>query len=431
MKQIAKAYGFTVVDREPGGPGLHGVFEGLEIEAWSPAPGDPPGWVYRAIGVPPELEIIPRSGAGDTDDRVVIGHDRFDRLAVVRGPPVLAFAALTPRVRAALIPILRVGGRVSGGTIELTRQAHPWTPQDVRAHFSALYEAGHPMQELGLDPVDGIHQTIRHDEEAGVAGNALHAVATSDEVPPDRRRAILEEGLDSPHLRVRLLAAHHLQEGETLRRLACTAEDAEVRQAGLRALRASWAAPYLQSALAELLDDPRTEARVDGIGAAILADPAVAASLVDDYHRGCLNASAVRLGARTAWYDWLDALLERAGDHVDPAALAPMLAYPVERVVISACEALGRCGTIQHVEALTEVERRAGVLSKTDDAARAAIRRIQARSGNVAGGRLSMAADPETGGLSRADDTAEGGLSLAEEDARRRAVSAAKAARKT
>jgi HEAT repeat protein len=159
---------------------------------------------------------------------------------------------------------------------------------------------------------------------------------------------------------------------------------------------------------------------VEGLGARTTTDRVAAARLIARHRDTTQTARLGQLMLREPEEAGAIGFATALGELGDPAAeddLLTLLARPSDVTQLAAATALGRLGTVRAVEPLlplTEGLFRDGALR---DAAREAVRRIQARLGAVEEGRVSLA--PDAAGRLSVVRAEPGAVTLAETKAQR------------
>ena len=256
--------------------------------------------------------------------------------------------------------LLASGGGVKNGAVQLEQPGRMNAPGQVRSVVAALLNL---VEALPSGPVPRMLLDNVQSDEPGVRLRSLELLARDFPSEPETRVAG-EAALVDREPAIRLLAAKLVRGERGKTALAGLLEDHEVP---LEVLAHAVAA----------CGDTRDRA---------FADPICA--LAKRLDPGLSEAVATALG--------------KLGDPRAEPALLRLLARDVAEVRRAAAIALGLTGSVRAVEPLLE----AG-----GDAARDAVRRIQARLGDAGAGRLSLAQEDATAGaLSPAAD--EGQLSL-------------------
>jgi hypothetical protein len=357
--------------------------------------------------LPQRLELGPED-LGTSIAKVFLGEDvqvgdrAFDAAVKVRGDPPLVAALMTDEARRAVKWFVDQGGRVSGGTLSMEcakgAQGLSSIARLIRDTLALAHRLSTPASLPGSlaanacgDPLPGVRLT-----------NLQHLL---DRYPSRRETTgTCRTLLTDRDTEVRMTAARALGE-EGLATLADLVRD-PVGDEYVASLALSALGPHLPGNLAADVLDRAVFQNLPGLaGAAIealgrIGDKAAVARLVRlvDGDRPLIAAIAVRsLGSVTS--------------EAAVARLVAILGSPNGELRTAAAEALGRNGGISVVSALHAAASRHPLDLGLRKAVAGAIAAIQSRAGDVAPGRLALAAsDPGT--LALADEV-RGNVTLA------------------
>jgi HEAT repeat protein len=334
------------------------------------------------------------------------GDYQFDDTVYVRGPEVPLRAALNAGARRRIVEMVTRGATVKDGTICEERLG----VVDDAGYLSHLLEqAAAAARELAAGAGDiqrALLENARGDPVPEVRLLNLKALVQRDPASPAASEALIA-ALDDPDGRLRLLWAAALRTPSSAAVLASLVSDPsmqpDVRAEALRAL--GQGRPYAEVAptLAAALDDADQMVQREAV------------ALAGKFRDASLYDRIVRLGPR-AGDELAEAMAQTLGQLGDRKAERPLLlllARDSIAVKIASATALGLVGSIDAVEPLLPLVK--GLLESAElkEAAREAIRRIQARLGDADAGRLSLLGESEqSGALSIAAPT--GAVSLSQ-----------------
>jgi len=356
------------------------------------------------LSVPMSMQLSARSGNADLQT----GDERFDSAARVSGEETEVLARLGEPARSALSPLLSRGARLEYGKLRLVLSAPAAGARDLAHAVRTLAHAGGLLQ-LG---------------EGGVpAALARNAVSDSD----PRVRLLNLTALFRHHPQTesaREAAAKALEDVVPVIRLrAAQFLPGSEPAAALSALMRTTAEPWVRVEALRELDHKRPYAEISTTVAAAL-----------DAAEEELRREAVKVIARAGDREKVDALAAMAAGAAPPLAetlaealgqlggpraeeaLMRLLAHESTPVRCQAARALGEMGTVRAVEPLLPLTR--GLLGgELQQAARDAVRRIQARLGNVEAGHLAVV-DDQHGAVSLPDPV--GAVAVVEDAAAKR-----------
>jgi hypothetical protein len=317
------------------------------------------------------------------------GDDLFDRTALLQGEPALVHAVFDADVRRHLMVVLGLHKGVFADGMLVIEQSH--TTDDADALAAVIKEAAAAVAALGAagqrsqDVAAGLAHNVVHDPEAAVRTACFRTLAQDfpnyaglreiAEALPEFRTADLE-----------VLRLRHCGDAVALPALTEMAREnlpLQLRGEVLRLLVSRFGYATQRELVLEALASPSVVDR--------LAAVALIAEAGDTEPVGRLSLQMMR--EETEGAVGFAAALGQLGDARAEADLVRLLARPDTTVQCAAAVALGQMGTVSAVEPLlplTEGLLRDGPLK---EAARDAVRRIQARLGAVEAGRLSLAED--------------------------------------
>lgn len=358
---------------------------------------------------------------------MAIGDAAFDELVELPELDAESCAALSHRARQLLQRFLKHGGEVRQGVLWCQLDGGAEHERDsLLAMLQFLAQLGSALAVTRATLPQRLSENAVRDPDPGVRWRNLRFLAAPDtQTPPQLLTATAHALLGDPSGAVRTLAARQLgAQGFAVLQAEARSEQAhhELRLAALQAL-AEQHAPDLEPLLAELLAPPQAAELVAG-ALGIVAQQRRQALLAHVTRWAEGDTESVRRAAAAA-------LGKLAGS--EPVLLR-LLQDPSPSVQQATVEALAEAGSVRAVEPLLPLSRGL-VPGALRSAARAAIAQIQARLGNVEGGRVSLADQQEqllagavdladvsvavrAGELSLADDVNESG-ELAEELRRR------------
>lgn len=335
---------------------------------------------------------------------IKVGDPRFDDMALVRGTTTMALAALDHQARARLVPLMRDHAvTVQGGKVMLAANR---AVSDRAQLEDWLRELVAVAEGLTVDPArlaERLASNLETEPHESVQKRLLETLLTEHPSHPATQKG-LAHALASRHGEVRLTAALAWDgdDNTSLRDILFdTLLKQDVRSRALKHL----AARLPPAALLPLLD------RLDQADSGPLSHQATALRLQHDPDVTperlvpLLKSSATHLfvaAARAAGERGLVSLLPHLLDRLETGDL---------RARTEAIRALGRLGSLVHVETLTPLTRGFLTDSGIKKAAGQAISAIQERAGPVVPGALSVVEDPDAGQLAVAKDRG-GGLAL-------------------
>lgn len=331
------------------------------------------------------------------------GDDVFDRTALLQGEPALVHAVFDADVRRHLMVVLGLHKGVFADGMLVIEQ--DYTTDDADALGTAINEAVAAVVALwaagqrSRDVAAGLAHNVRHDPEAAVRTACFECLAT--EYPKFAGLREIAEAL--PEFRtadLELLRVRHCGDEIALPALTEMARQnlpLQLRGEVLRLLVERFGYAAQREVVLEALAAPSVMDRLAAV--AIIAEagdtepvPRLSMQMLREETEGAVGFAAA---------------LGKLGDARAEGDLVRLLARPDTAVQCAAAVALGLVGTVAAVEPLlplTEGLLRDGPLK---EAARDAVRRIQARLGAVEAGRLSLAEDV-SGRLSVAEAGADG-----------------------
>jgi hypothetical protein len=371
------------------------------------------GDLPRAITVRPQPKNpLSRLVAGDD---LETGDRAFDAVVHVSGDARTARALLQAPLRAELARLVITHGAVlDGGTLAVSSTSLGVASADeIEAVARELVRAAQAIaaaQAAGDAPGSPLGRLAREDPDPGVRAAVLRALVESAPRDPVTR----ETAEAMPPFRD--------PEDEMLRVQTCG--DAVARPLLEDLARENLPFELRGVALATLVERfgyPENAAVVvEGLGARTTTDRVAAARLIARHRDTTQTARLGQLMLREPEEAGAIGFATALGELGDPAAeddLLTLLARPSDVTQLAAATALGRLGTVRAVEPLlplTEGLFRDGALR---DAAREAVRRIQARLGAVEEGRVSLA--PDAAGRLSVVRAEPGAVTLAETKAQR------------
>ena len=391
--------------------GIHGRIGELSIsvkEAHNPQIGDCTHIVIRAPGIPPDV----RMGRESAFLTMVAGQDvqlhdeSFDRTVRIFGDPVHVYALMSTPVRERIMEYLLFGDlHLENGQLRLTVPGQALDYDILRgriedsvklAHLLSMRPADIPAR-LRVNATDGRYP----DNCLQNLGFLLQRFVTRPE-SDDASRALLS----SSDARMRFQAAAFLEDLEVVSAIVGDVEaPVAMRIEATRFLITQAPAQRSLSVLHDLLRPGPLQLRCTAAaGLAQVRDLAAVPWLLR-----ALGGLEPELNVAVA------TALGELGDVRAESAVLRLLQHSEVAEKLAAIQALGKLGTAAAVEPLLAYAE-AFAPSALKDAARQSIAAIQARLGDVAAGRLSLAdGRSQEGQLSLATDG--GTLSLAPEDA--------------
>lgn len=387
-----------------GSPEWFGAVGGVEVRVYAQTLPDRPGATETTLvcRIPGETAFkLSRPPQGAAPPYRSTGDDAFDRLLMVHGDEAAALAVLDAPLRQSLCELRRwestahVGFLVSDGWVRMGRSGGllqealaPWIKSAVS--FAQALKA----------PSDIEGALARNVEvEPNPSAGALYLEALARRFPgrPATQRQ-LERSLDSPVAMKRVVAARYLKTSaaqQVLLSVACScAWEDSARASALVELVKQGPGLELGSVVAEALRGASSELRLAAIGAAgTLADPQLLLAL-EHVGRDCSTEEGLALVAA----------LVRIGPPAE-GVLQLLLTHRADEVAARAARGLGRVGSVRSVARLQPLARALRSHGGLTEAARDAIRSIQARHGAAGGGALQLAAlEAPRGALAPAAD---------------------------
>ncbi|HEY3450725.1 MAG TPA: hypothetical protein VGK67_30490 [Myxococcales bacterium] len=409
----AKSLGLKYVQGE--GRTLAGRTDGFDVllETFNDGSEQSPRPVTRVVvggrgRIRPELAF--KAEAAFEGLRKALGKDdlqlndpEFDKAVNIHGPEDLALAALGAEARKLLPGFVRGGGTVHDGEVVLQLNGEL---NEAAALEGAVTSALAIARALAVDSVPAALLTnASKDPSPGVRRLNLAALAEKHAASGEARRG-LEAGLADPDVEVRLLAARHLEASvavqQVLEKIADDASTVEAARASALDRMAeifpySVVAPFVARSLAKDAGAARQAAAIRAAGKA--KDAAQLETLL-----AMTGAQGLGLGVELA-----KAFAEFEGAQAEKGLIA-LLGHPEPAVRRLAAVGLSKVGSVKAVEPLLPLAEGVLAASEVKDAARDAVRAIQARLGDAGAGRLSVV-DERAG---------EGGLSVESPDLRQR-----------
>jgi len=336
---------------------------------------------------------------------IPIGDEEFDREICVQNEELKALAVLNGATRSIVRNVFaRREVTVRGGAIRHGVDRWMKEAPQLRSCIEDLVRlAGALVLPPGEVP-ERLARNAASDDLPSVRLRNLELLHRHFQGTEIAREAFLK-AIEDRSLEVRLAGATYLGDLKLLARIAgIETVDLSIRLRAVRQLVEAADAEQTGPLLERLLSTPAPlllKAVVGGIGQ--LRYRPAAAKLVALLGRA--DAETARATAET---------LGRVGDTAAEPALLSLLERGEPAVQIAAARALGQVGTVQAVEPLLVYTR--GLLdSELKRAAREAVGAIQARLGNVEGGRLSLAGLAANDGALSLGREESGALSFEEE----------------
>jgi HEAT repeat protein len=341
----------------------------------------------------PPVRIKPE--ADGAIGRFFQGHDEptgdavFDRTALIQGEPMLLHAIFDAEVRRSLMVAVGLHQGVFDEGVLTIEKNHAIDDADelatlIREAVAAVLALGAARQR-SRDPAAGLAHNVKHDPEAAVRTACFRTLA--QEFPNYAGLRDIAEAL--PEFRtadLEVLRLRHCGDAVALPALTEMAREnlpLQLRGEVLRLLVQRFGYATQRELVLEALAAPSVVDRLAAV--AIIAEagdtepvPRLSMQMLREEAEGTVGFAAA---------------LGQLGDARAEADLVRLLERPDTAVQCAAAAALGLMGTVSAVEPLlplTEGLLRDGALK---EAARDAVRRIQARLGAVEAGRLSLAED--------------------------------------
>lgn len=342
-------------------------------------------------------------GSGD----VLVHDDDFDQRVHIQGDPAQIVSLLNADVRRLLIAFVENHeGSLEAGELCLEIEGIVNNALQLESAVDAIRTLATALDVPPWEVEERLSHNATHEVLARVRGRNFSLLverAPRSELTLSAARKLLDD--QDPGLRV--AAARVLRDDasfEAMARLVRSSKRTELREEALSLLLEQWSYEQCAPVVAAALRTGRPSLRIIALEAKVTNRDRSHADLV----------------ARCAGMDD-EALAETAaralgllGDASHEPALTALLTHRSDAVKLAATRSLGRLGTVAAVEPLLPLTtglRTAGFLK---EAARDAIRRIQARVGRVDAGRLTLVDEHEAaGGLSVASEGGE--LSIAAE----------------
>lgn len=387
---------------------LEGVVDGLPVSVKG-YEGKAAHTVYE-IDVPFREMRLTSEGIGSALGKLVAGDDvrigdaLFDEKALVRGDPHEMRAVFDAETRALALDVLRLGGWVADGKIQLRQNGFTRSGAKIVANANTLLALGRRLAEADRVSVPTrLAAVAAGDPLPAVRQEALASLlvrASQDRAP----RAVVDDAvvraLEDPHGGNRFFAATcgRVALSRSREVLAALVRDSGTADAlcakALVALGKLAGVPDADALLDRLLERGGNESRVVAIEALGLrrAHPSRVTTFATRGHAPTRAAVALAL--------------ERIGDPSAQPLLLSMVDDADESVRLAAIQALGVVADVGAVEALLPLTRGVfgGDLKQT---AQEAVAKIQSRVAGAAAGQLSVSdASAEAGALSA---IAEGG----------------------
>ena len=334
------------------------------------------------------------------------GDPMFDELVDVRGPEVPLRAALSGAARERVLQLIRRGGAVKDGAVVLVLEERGQL-NSVAAISWLVEQVVGVARELTAHRGEIQHALAANAREDRMPEARLLNLKTLAQRYPAAAAQALTPALSDPDPRLRLWGAARMQGPGAAAVLAGLVGDVSVdpalRAEALRTLTQT--RPYAEVApsLVVALEDAEEKLQREAVAA------------VGRFRDASLYERVVRLGPR-AGDELAETIAQTLGEMGDGRAERPLLlllARESGAVKAAAATALGLIGTVDAVEPLLPLTKGLLGSERAKEAAREAIRRIQARLGDVAAGSLSLVEEgAQAGALSVAVPS--GAVSLAE-----------------
>ncbi len=332
-----------------------------------------------------------------------LGDADFDRIVRIDGDSTYALAALSPAIRRSLRSFVSQDGCLRGQQLKLVAAGIVAREENLTQIVRAVAALGNGLS-LPIDRwPDGLRDRAANDSVLAIRRSSLLTLVRRYPTSPATQQAI-EERLEDSEPEIRLMAARHA--GERGVPAARTVFDDLGASVSLRAAALQvWghSAPADDSALKRGLTQALNSRTDELVGAALEVVRSKRPSGLTSEVRGALAADQPYVVAAAL------RALEATGGPDDVAFVLPYLSASEAEVAVAAVEAIGGIGHVEAVERLLPLTRGLTRSPQLKMTARAAIARIQARTGGQRGqlalvdegapaGRLSPI--PESGGLS-------------------------------
>lgn len=338
---------------------------------------------------------------------VLLHDDDFDRRVHVQGEEAIAVGLLNDRLRAALLDFVeRQGGQMDGGVLSIEMPGVVTDARRLLAVVESLIELSEAM-DVDRQEIDGrLAHNAAHERQTPVRLRNLNLLVARDP-NGSLARQTASRLLSDEEARVRLAAARVLLDEpsfQVLGALVSSRRDDALGQQALSLLLEHWSYEQCLPWVDVALGSDSARVGVIAVDAVVKAGDRARLPLLvrcAGSHDSSLAAAAARA-------------FGELGDGSDERVLLPLLTRDDDHVQLAAVGALGRIGTVACVGPLLSLTSGLRLPGAVKEAAREAIRRIQARVGPVDGGRLSLVDEhAASGGLSL---SVEGGeLSLEQE----------------
>ena len=345
-------------------------------------------------------------GEPSSSAQVETGDAAFDEQVQASGPQHLTVACLGVAARRRTEALVaEIAGGVSDGIVFLERRGIISTVDELDRAVRTVSALASLLREAAADPVRALRDNAASDPVDEVRLRNFKALRQrqASQSPEEQEAAKVALAATSP--RLRLLAASQEATDESFAELSSLAADVRLEPAlraeALRNLGRLFlyerAAPAMRAAIASPSDLLRLEAVLAAGRArdASLLEPI--ALLADRPDEPLAQAIAETLG--------------RLGDSRAEPALLKLLAHEAPAVRRAAADALAHAGTVAAVESLLPLAKGLFEDAHVKEAARDALRRIQARLGDADAGRLSVVEPADAAGAVSLADHA-GALSL-------------------
>ncbi|MGC4114841.1 MAG: hypothetical protein QM765_09570 [Myxococcales bacterium] len=389
---------------------LHGKVDGFDVlvETWTENedPGlrehsTPRKYTRAVLGtrgmVPAELSLksetaldAVRKVAGAQD--VELGEAEFDKAVLVQGPEDVALAVLKPQARKDLLAFLARGGVVREGELLLKWNGELRDRKEIEGAVQSMLAVARSLAIASVPAA--LLENATKEADPKLRRRNLTALLQMHSGSPESAKA-LQAALVDADPAIRLLAARlSPAQKEAQQVLEALLDDervpAEIRASALERLAGAWPYPEVAAHVGRAFASDALElkrAAIAAAGAGRDVDRLVAMEKLAPLHdEGVASALAKALAT--------------AGELAEPG-LIKLLGHESAAVRREAAAGLGKVGTVRAVEPLLPLTQ--GVLADgaLKDAARDAVRAIQARLGDAGGGRLSVVqAVAEEGALS-------------------------------
>jgi hypothetical protein len=379
--------------RRPGKLELAGMFEGFRVHVEHLPGGDgrpSTKVVLSGERIAPGVRMARESAFSGVQkalsgEDVLIGQQSFDRFVQVAGPEDVVLAVLPATIRKSFQAWVGLGGTLKDGALTCHLPNDETGPERIPA---ALQELAGFAKAMAVDSVPAALQSnVERDPETGIRLRSLRLLVR-DYSRTKQVSAALAAALSDADPEVVLFAAHH-QVGAAAREalvklVANTKVPEELRAAAVELLAQAHPWPAVRECMSKALYTRGATIRRAAVRA---AGEAKDAALLDDLV-SMLPTQDEDLAEALA-----SAFQEIGGPRAEKALIELLATTEAPPALKAAAEALGRIGTIAAVEPLMALLEKG--LAK--DAARDAVRAIQARLGDVGAGRLSVV-EPGAGG---------------------------------